>query len=58
MKFKYIESKSSNKLNLDKYYTSYEDMEYCVNKAWDVLKNNGCEISEFLEPSAGLNSIT
>ena len=53
MKFKYIESKNSNKLNLDKYYTSYEDMEYCVNKAWDVLKDNGYEIEEFLEPSAG-----
>lgn len=53
MKFKYIESKNSNKLNLDKYYTSYDDMEYCVNKAWDILKDNGYEISEFLEPSAG-----
>ena len=53
MKFKYIESKNSNKLNLDKYYTSYDDMQYCVNKAWDILKENGYEISEFLEPSAG-----
>lgn len=53
MKFKYIESKNSNKLNLDKYYTSYDDMEYCVNKAWDILKDNGYKISEFLEPSAG-----
>ena len=53
MKYKYIESKNSNKLDLDKYYTSYEDMEYCVNKAWDILKDNGYEIKEFLEPSAG-----
>ena len=53
MKFKYIESKKSNKLNLDKYYTSYDDMQYCVNKAWDILKENGYEISEFFEPSAG-----
>ena len=53
MKFKYIESKNSNKLNLDKYYTSYDDMQYCVNKAWDILKENEYEISEFLEPSAG-----
>lgn len=53
MKFKYIESKNSNKLELDKYYTSYDDMQYCVNKSWDVLKENGYEISEFLEPSAG-----
>ena len=53
MKFKYIESKNSNKLNLDKYYTSYEDMEYCVNKSWDVIKDLGYGVSEFLEPSAG-----
>ena len=53
MKFKYIENKNSNKLNLDKYYTSYDDMEYVVNKSWDILKENGYEISEFLEPSAG-----
>ena len=53
MKFKYIGSKGSNKLSLDKYYTSYDDMEYCVNKAWDILRDNGYAISEFLEPSAG-----
>lgn len=53
MKFKYIENKNSNKLDLDKYYTSYDDMEYVVNKSWDILKENGYEISEFLEPSAG-----
>lgn len=53
MKFKYIESKNSNKLDLDKYYTSYEDMQYCVNKSLGILKNNGYDISEFLEPSAG-----
>lgn len=53
MKFKYIENKDSNKLELDKYYTSYDDMKYCVNKGWDILKENGYEISEFLEPSAG-----
>ena len=53
MKYKYIESKNSNKLDLDKYYTSYNDMQYCVNRAWDVLMDNGCNISEFLEPSAG-----
>lgn len=53
MKFKYIESRNSNKLDLDKYYTSYDDMKYVVNKSWDILKENGYEISEFLEPSAG-----
>lgn len=51
--FKYIESKGTNKLNLDQYYTSEEDMSYCVNKTLDVLQDNGYSISEFLEPSAG-----
>ena len=51
--FKYIESKDSNKLNLDQYYTSEADMIYCVNKTLDILQKNGYEISEFLEPSAG-----
>ena len=51
--FKYIETKGSNKLNLDQYYTSEEDMSYCVNKTLDILQDNGYEVSEFLEPSAG-----
>ena len=51
--FKYIENKGSNKLNLDQYYTSEADMNYCVNKTLDVLQENGYEVSEFLEPSAG-----
>lgn len=51
--FKYIETKGTNKLSLDQYYTSEEDMNYCVNKTLDVLQDNGCAISEFLEPSAG-----
>ena len=51
--FKYIESKGSNKLNLDQYYTSEADMNYCANKTLDVLQENGYEVSEFLEPSAG-----
>ena len=56
MKFNSVHSKvnkNCNKLDLDQYYTSYEDMEYCVNKAWDVIKDLGYEVSEFLEPSAG-----
>ena len=52
-KFKYIESKGTNKLNLDQYYTSEEDMKYCVNKTLDILQENGYSVSEFLEPSAG-----
>lgn len=51
--FKYIGSKGTNKLNLDQYYTSEEDMNYCVNKTLDILQENGYAISEFLEPSAG-----
>lgn len=51
--FKYIETKGSNKLNLDQYYTSEEDMNYCVNKTLDILQENGYGVSEFLEPSAG-----
>lgn len=56
MKFNSVDSKvnkNCNKLDLDQYYTSYEDMEYCVNKSWDVIKDLGYEVSEFLEPSAG-----
>ena len=51
--FKYIETKGTNKLSLDQYYTSEEDMNYCVNKTLDILQDNGYAISEFLEPSAG-----
>jgi predicted RNA methylase len=55
MKFNSVDSygKKCHKLELDQYYTSYDDMEYCVNKAWDVVKELGYGVSEFLEPSAG-----
>lgn len=53
MKFKTNETKNSNKLDYDQYYTPYDVMEYCVNKSWDVIKDLGYEVSEFLEPSAG-----
>ena len=56
MKFISVESsvnKNTSKLELDQYYTSYDDMEYCANKAWDILRDNGYEVEEFLEPSAG-----
>lgn len=46
-------NKNTTKLDYDQYYTSYDDMEYCVNKAWDVIKDLGYDVSEFLEPSAG-----
>ena len=43
----------TNKLKLDQYYTSEEDMNYCVNKTLDILQENGYTVREFLEPSAG-----
>ena len=53
MKFKTVERQNSDKLDYDQYYTPYDIMEYCVNKALDIVKDLGYEISEFLEPSAG-----
>ena len=38
--FKCVENRDSNKLHLDQYYTSEEDMNYCVNKTLDVLQEN------------------
>lgn len=52
-KFKNVDSKGTNKLDLDQYYTSEEDMIYCVNKTLDILQENGYTVGEFLEPSAG-----
>lgn len=52
-KFKNVDSKGTNKLDLDQYYTSEKDMIYCVNKTLDILQENGYTVSEFLEPSAG-----
>ena len=38
LQFKSIDdNKNSNKLNLDQYYTSEEDMNYCVNKTIDAV---------------------
>ena len=53
MKFKTVESKNSDKLDYDQYYTPYDIMVHCVDKALDIVKDLGYEISEFLEPSAG-----
>lgn len=51
--FKSSPKNGTNKLNLDQYYTSEEDMNYCVNKTLDILQENGYTVREFLEPSAG-----
>ena len=53
MKFKTVESRNSDKLDYDQYYTPYDIMVHCVDKALDIVKDLGYEISEFLEPSAG-----
>jgi len=49
--FKRDENQNSNKLNLDKYYTSDELAQYCINKTLEILKDQN--ISEIIEPSAG-----
>lgn len=46
-KFKTVESKGTNKLNLDQYYTSEEDMNYCVNKTLDVLQEKVIRLANF-----------
>lgn len=46
-------NKQSSKLELDQYYTSYKDMQYCVRKSLDTIRDLGHNISECLEPSAG-----
>lgn len=48
--FKTNEKHNSDKLHLDKYYTSSSLAEYCVNKTKELL---GDEITSYLEPSAG-----
>lgn len=53
MKFKTVESRNSDKLDYDQYYTPYDIMVHCVDKALNIVKDLGYEISEFLEPSAG-----
>lgn len=43
--------RNSNKLYLDKYYTPYKTMKYCVKKTLEILKD--FKIEEFVESSAG-----
>lgn len=51
MQFKRDSNQNSNKLNLDKYYTSEEVAQHCVDITRKVLK--GTKITEVIEPSAG-----
>lgn len=54
--FKRDEKQNSNKIHLDKYYTSLELAKYCINKAFDVINKE--DITEVLEPSAGNGSFS
>jgi hypothetical protein len=49
--FKRDLTQNSDKLHLDKYYTSEEVAQYCIDKTRQILKNE--KISEVIEPSAG-----
>lgn len=49
--FKKDKKQNSNKLHLDKYYTSKELAEYVVNKTKEIIGEEN--IIEYLEPSAG-----
>ena len=51
MQFKRDVNQNSNKLRLDKYYTSDETAQYCIDKTRKVL--NDQKITEIIEPSAG-----
>lgn len=46
-----LNTKKSNKIYLDKYYTSPELAEYIVNKTKEIIGEEN--ITEYLEPSAG-----
>jgi predicted RNA methylase len=54
--FKRDESQNSNKLHLDKYYTSDELSQHCIDMARKVLKDE--KITEVIEPSAGNGSFS
>lgn len=49
--FKRDKKLNSNKLHLDKYYTSDETAQYCIDVARKVLRDE--KITEVIEPSAG-----
>lgn len=53
--FKRDESQSSNKLNLDQYYTSDESAQHCIDKTREIL---GSLVTEIIEPSAGNGSFS
>jgi hypothetical protein len=46
----------SNKINLDKYYTPTDIAKYCIDKTFDILKEN--IIGDIIEPSAGAGAFS
>ena len=53
--FKRDEKQNSNKLHLDKYYTSDETAQHCIDVAKSILGNS---VTEIIEPSAGNGSFS
>ena len=48
------ETQNSTKLHLDKYYTSHETAQHCIDVARKILKDEQVtEVTEVIEPSAG-----
>lgn len=56
IQFKNNENKNSNKLHLDKYYTSTELAKYCIEKTYEIIGKEN--ITHVIEPSAGNGSFS
>jgi len=54
--FKRDEKQNSTKIHLDKYYTSDDTAQYCINKTKEILSNE--KVTEIIEPSAGSGSFS
>jgi len=54
--FKRDKNQNSNKLHLDKYYTSPELAKYCIDKTFEIIGREN--ITEIIEPSAGNGSFS
>ena len=54
--FKRDQSQNSNKLHLDKYYTSSDLAKYCIDKTFKIIGYEN--ITEIIEPSAGNGSFS
>lgn len=56
IKYNFGRNKNSNKLHLDKYYTSIGMAKYCINKTFEIIGKEN--ITEIIEPSAGNGSFS